>query len=110
MSKPRMNAPSSVRMSLRYFALTMLGVGALSAQQHPDLSGYWELRYDSLNVPQASLTPRASAAATAQLRHDAEAVRWCDPIGMPAMMDDRAPIDLRQSASLIGIVAKPQSS
>jgi hypothetical protein len=29
---------------------------------------------------------------------------------MPAMMSDRAPIDLRQSPSVIGIVAKSQSS
>src|SRR5580765_2580053 len=90
--------------------LAMLSAFAASAQQHPDLSGYWELRYDSFNVPQASVTPGALAGAAAQTRHDIEAVRWCDPIGMPAIMGDRAPIDLRQSASVIGIVAKPQSS
>jgi hypothetical protein len=50
------------------------------------------------------------AGAAAQIRHDIEAVRWCDPIGMPAIMAERAPIDLRQSASVIGIVAKAQSS
>lgn len=81
-----------------------------AAQPHPDLSGYWELRYGSFNVPQASVTPGALAGAAAQIRHDIEAVRWCDPIGMPAIKGDRAPIDLRQSASVIGIVAKPPSS
>jgi hypothetical protein len=90
--------------------LAMLSAGAASAQQHPDLSGYWELRYDSFNVPQASVTPSMLAGAAAQIRHDIEAVRWCDPVGMPAIMGGRAPIDLRQSASVIGIVAKPQSS
>lgn len=90
--------------------LAMLSAGAASAQQHPDLSGYWELRYDSFNVPQASVAPGTLAGAAAQIRHDIEAVRWCEPIGMPAIMGDRAPIDLRQSASVIGIVAKPQSS
>jgi hypothetical protein len=90
--------------------LLFLGAGAASAQQHPDLSGYWELRDDSFSVPQASVSPGMLANAGAQLRHDIEAVRWCDPIGMPAIMDDRAPIDLQQSASVIGIVAKPQSS
>ena len=90
--------------------LAMLSVGAASAQPHPDLSGYWELRNDSFNVPQASVTPGTLANVAAQIRHDIEAVRWCDPIGMPAIMGDRAPIDLRQSASVIGIVAKPQSS
>jgi hypothetical protein len=90
--------------------LAMLSAGAASAQQHPDLSGYWELRYDSFNVPQASVTPGTLAGAAAQIRHDIEAVRWCDLVGMPAIMGDRAPIDLRQSASVIGIVAKTQSS
>jgi len=90
--------------------LAILSAGVAVAQQHPDLSGYWELRYDSFNVPQASVTPGTLASAASQIRHDIEAVRWCDPIGMPAIMFDRAPIDLRQSASVIGIVAKPQSS
>ena len=90
--------------------LVMLSAGVAAAQQHPDLSGYWELRYDSFNVPQASVTPGTIARAAAQISHDIEAVRWCDPIGMPAIMNDRAPIDLRQSASVIGIVAKAQSS
>lgn len=90
--------------------LAMLSAGAASPQQDPDLSGYWELRYDSFNVPPASVTPATVAGAAAHIRHDIEAVRWCDPIGVPAIMGDRAPIDLRQSASVIGIVAKPQSS
>jgi hypothetical protein len=108
-----MNAKHGGRLTLRCLTgvgLAMLSAGAASAQQHPDLSGYWELRYDSFNVPQASVTPGTLAGAAAQTRHDIEAVRWCDPVGMPAIMGDRAPIDLRQSASVIGIVAKPQSS
>ena len=94
----------------RRICLLLVGLSAGAAQPHPDLSGFWELRYDSFNVPQASLTPGTLAGAAAQMRHDIEAVRWCDPIGMPAVMGDRAPIDLRQSASVIGIVAKPSSS
>lgn len=90
--------------------LATVSAGAAAAQPHPDLSGYWELRYDSFNVPQASVTPGTLAGAAAQTRHDIEATRWCDPIGMPALMGDRAPIDLRQSASVIGIVAKAPSS
>src|SRR5215468_4969265 len=107
------NAKRSRWLTLRWLTgmgLAMLTAGVAAAQQHPDLSGYWELRYDSFNVPQASVTPGTLASAAAQIRHDIEAVRWCDPIGMPAIMGDRAPIDLRQSASVIGIVAKPQSS
>jgi hypothetical protein len=95
--------------SLTCLALAMLGPGAASAQS-PDLSGFWELRYDSFNVPQASVTPATLAGAAAHIRHDIDAIRWCDPLGMPAIMGDRAPIDVRQSASVIGIVAKPVSS
>src|SRR5437588_9006714 len=96
------NAKYGVRMTLRCLTgvgLAMLSAGAASAQQHPDLSGYWELRYDSFNVPQASVAPGRLPGAAAQIRHDIEAVRWCEPIGMPAIMGDRALIDLRQSAS-----------
>ena len=107
------NAKHDRRLILRCLTvvgLAMVTAGAAAAQQHPDLSGYWELRYDSFNVPQASVTPGTLAGEAAKVRHDIEAVRWCDPIGVPAIMGDRAPIDLRQSASVIGIVAKPQSS
>ena len=78
---------------------------------HPDFSGYWELRYDSLNVPVASLTAEMRAAGgDALIRHDVDAIRWCNNIGVPAMMGDRSPLDIRQSAGVIAIVAKPQSS
>ena len=55
--------------------LAMLTAGAAAAQPPPDLSGYWVLRYDSFNIPQASVTPGALAGAAAQIRHDIEAVR-----------------------------------
>ena len=108
-----MNTKPGVRLTLWCLAgvgMAIVSAGVALAQQALDLSGYWELRYDSFNVPRASVTPGTLAGAAAQIRHDIEAVRWCDPMGMPAIMGDRAPIDLRQSASVIGIVAKPQSS
>src|SRR5690348_8928929 len=113
MSGSETNGKHGRRATLRGWTgllVAILSAGAAAAQPHPDLSGYWELRYDSFNVPQASVTPATLSGAAAQIRHDTEAVRWCDPIGMPAIMGDRAPIDLRQSASVIGIVAKPPSS
>lgn len=97
-------------LCLTGMGLAMLSSGAAFAEQYPDLSGYWELRYDSFNVPQASVTTTTLAETAVQIRHDIEAIRWCDPIGMPAIMGDLAPIDIRQSASVIGIVAKPPSS
>jgi len=91
-------------------ACSSAGLLAQSAASHPDLSGYWELRYDSFNVPRAALTPAAQTAAAARLRKDADAVRGCVNIGMPALMNDRSTLDIRQSASVIGMVAKSPSS
>jgi hypothetical protein len=90
-------------------ALSLPGFPA-AAQQHPDISGYWELRYDSMNVPRAVLTPMATASADAQRQHDLEAIRWCNNVGMPFLMADRAPLDIRQSPTVIAMVAKIQSS
>src|SRR5947209_2618763 len=49
------------------FALWLCGASYFSSlaftqspPSHPDLSGYWELRFDSFSVPTASLTPQAA--------------------------------------------------
>lgn len=84
---------------------------AQTTAEHSDLSGYWELHYDSMNIPPASLTPEAAATNKAkQHEHDQLAIRWCDQLGTPAMMDDRKPLDIEQSAKEIAIVAHAPSS
>ena len=90
-------------------APAVLAQGSASAAR-PDLSGYWELRFDSFNVPAAALTAQAQAAAEARRKKDLEAIRGCVNIGMPALMNDRATLDIRQSAGVIGMVAKSPSS
>jgi hypothetical protein len=80
------------------------------AVAHPDFSGYWELRLDSFNVPAATLTPHATAAMAAQAKNDADALSRCALLGMPALMNDRAPLDVRHSSRVIGMVAKSPSS
>ena len=80
------------------------------AQDHPDLSGYWELRYDSMSVSAASLTTQGAASTATQSRNDLEAIRWCNNLGVPFIMGDRSPLDIRQSPTVIGIVAKAPSS
>jgi hypothetical protein len=87
-------------------APTFAQVGA----PHPDVSGYWELRFDSFNVPRAALTPAAQAAAEARRKKDLDAIRGCINIGMPALMNDRATLDIRQSTSVVGMVARSPSS
>ena len=49
-------------------------------------------------------------AVKTQVRHDAEAIRRCANIGIPAIMGDRSAIDLRQSPTVTAIAAKPPSS
>lgn len=88
----------------------IVGGSPVAAQHHPDLSGYWELRYDSMSVPAASLTAQGAAGTAAQSRIEREAIRWCNNLGVPFIMGDRAPLDIRQSSTVIGIIAKAPSS
>jgi len=76
----------------------------------PDFSGYWELRVDSFHVPRAALTAQAAGRLDEQAARDADALARCVPIGMPAVMDDRAPIDVRHAPTVMGIVAPSPSS
>jgi hypothetical protein len=95
---------------------TSLAVAAavtLTAQDpatRPDLSGFWELRYDSFNVPKAALTVGAAGEEAIHARADIDAIATCQSVGLAALMADRAPIDIRQSPTVIGIVAKLPSA
>ena len=62
-----------------------------------DISGYWELSFDSRHVPAASLAASVrSAMRAAKRKQDEYATRWCNWIGLPAAMDATRPIDIRQ--------------
>ena len=64
-----------------------------------DISGFWELSYDSRNIPPAMLQPAITPARIAeQTAKDAISRRWCYFVGMPMAMDSPRPIDIRQSA------------
>ena len=56
------------------------------------------------------MTTQAQAAVETQRKKDLDAIRGCVNVGMPALMNDRATLDIRQSASVIGMVAKSPSS
>jgi hypothetical protein len=63
----------------------------------PDLSGYWELRFDSKNVPPAALRPEIAAEdKTAQYKKDIAEIRWCHFMGLPYSMES-SPIDILQN-------------
>lgn len=73
----------------------------------PDLSGYWELPYDGRNVPRASLLPAVNAAKLAEIaKEDAHAIRWCNILGVPFVMDTGRPLDIRQGSGRIILVSE----
>ena len=83
------------------------------ADSGPNLSGYWELRFDSRNVPPAALLPQAAhEISDAAGRRDAFAIRWCQHLGMPFIMGDRdsEPIDILQGRNEVAVVAQPVSA
>ena len=81
---------------------------AAGAQSHPDLSGFWELTYlDSQHVPRAQLSPRVTRAVLdAQAKKDVKAIRWCNILGMPAIMASPRPLDIRQTDRILVIAAE----
>lgn len=82
---------------------------AQDAQPGRDISGFWELNVDSRHVPRASLLPTVTRARIdARVKGDAYAIRWCNLLGLPSIMDSGRPLDIRQGATAIIIV--PENS
>ena len=76
-------------------ALLVLTVPVLG--QTPNLSGFWELRFDSRNVPPAPLTAAMAAEdRSVQFKLDTKAIRWCHFFGVPYMMEGST-IDILQN-------------
>jgi len=84
---------------------TPLGLAAQATGGPPDISGFWELSYDSRKVPRADLLPTVTPATiAARAEADAHAVRWCNLLGMPFLMDSGRPLDIRAGATAIVLV------
>jgi hypothetical protein len=84
---------------------------AQSAAAKPDISGFWELSFDSRKVPAASLLPVVTRARIdAHARADAKAIRWCNLLGMPFTMDNGRPLDIRQGSTVVIIVPENASA
>lgn len=82
-----------------------------AAVSGPDLSGFWQLRFDGRNIPKAMLTSGAAAAdPQAQYRHDLYAIRWCNHLGMPSLMDTSSPLDIRQGSVEVAIASEAVSA
>ena len=90
--------------------MTMVGRAAQETRTNPDISGFWELNFDSRRVPRASLLPSVTRAKIdARAKGDAYAVRWCNLLGVPFVMDPGRPLDIRQGATTV-IIAPENSS
>ena len=70
-----------------------------------DISGFWELSFDGRKIPQANLVPKVTPAMIAEkARRDAYAIRWCNTLGLPFIMDNGRPLDIRMGATAVMIV------
>jgi hypothetical protein len=83
--------------------------GSLPAlAQNPYFSGHWAPEPHAQRVPQAHLVDAVTDQVLAtQAEHDAYAVRWCNPVGMPAHMD--ATLDIRQAERYMIIASAAHS-
>jgi hypothetical protein len=91
--------------------VTAQGASAPAAAGPPDISGFWELSFDSRKVPQASLLPAVTRAQVdARARADAHAIRWCNLLGMPFLMDSGRPLDIRVGATAVVLVPENSSA
>jgi hypothetical protein len=92
-------------------ALTAQGSAQPQAATSPDISGFWELSFDSRKVSQASLLPTVTRAALdARTKADAHAIRWCNLLGMPFLMDSGRPLDIRVGATAVILVPENASA
>jgi hypothetical protein len=76
-----------------------LAVGQTGTVSHAatNLSGYWELHFDSKNVPPAPLRPDVAAEdKSVQYKKDMAEIRWCHFMGVPYSMEG-SPIDIVQN-------------
>jgi hypothetical protein len=90
-------------------AAILASVSPLTAQAGApaDISGYWELPIDGRVVPAARLSPRVTPAMLeAEATKTAKAIRWCNWVGMPTTMDLGRPLNIRQGAREVVIVAE----
>src|SRR5262245_6450019 len=77
----------------------------------PDISGFWELGFDGRKVPRANLLPAVTRAKIdARAKADAYAIRWCNLLGLPFVMDPGRPLDIRQGGTAVIIVGENASA
>lgn len=76
-----------------------------------DLSGFWALSIDSRQVPPSNLLPTVTKATLGKHeKADQKAIRWCNLLGMPYIMDPGVPIDIQLGKREMVIFAEVPAS
>jgi hypothetical protein len=76
-----------------------------------DLSGYWELGPENKSIPAAELMFGVTKSVLDKVAlEDAVSLRWCRPLGLPAVMDNGRPLDIQQGKWEILIAPEANSS
>jgi hypothetical protein len=117
-----------VKILIAVFAVTVLALPSGSARQAGygdqtpspmgssavdprNISGFWDLSVDSRQVPAANLTQAVTKAVIEQHeKADAKAIRWCNLLGMPYIMDPGRPVDIQVGTREIVIFAEVSAS
>jgi hypothetical protein len=73
---------------------------------HTDISGFWVPRYSDANVPTASLTPAAMRRQPEVKKQEDHLRRFCNNLGMPALMYSGPGMDVGEGLSEIVIVTQ----
>lgn len=73
---------------------------------HPDISGFWVPRYSDVNAPTASLTPAATHREAAVKKQEDHVRRFCNNLGMPALMYSGPGIDVAEGLTEVVIVTQ----
>jgi hypothetical protein len=87
------------------------GGRAAAAVDLHDISGYWELPFDGRSVAPAALASGVTPAVLAEeQKNDAKAIRWCNSLGMPFLMDSGRPLDIRQGKDQVIVAPEVNAS
>jgi len=87
------------------------GNAMASAFDPHDLSGYWELGPENKSIPAADLVPGVTKMVLDKVAlEDAVSLRWCRPLGLPAVMDNGRPLDIQQGKWEILIAPEANAS
>ena len=84
---------------------------SVTAADLHDISGYWELSFDSRKIPPADLAAGVTKTMLEEkAAADAHAIRYCNLLGTPFVMDPGRPLDIRQGTREVIIAAETNVS